>query len=120
MSRTTRLVHTEWYGEHAGELGDHDVIVAEGDDATEHEPPWQSEPLAFLRGHDPYDPEVQAAVGTMILETQWPTDTTPQPSIRTSCTTRTANPSPPPPREGALAQSPRHHNEPAARRHPPK
>ena len=77
MSRTTKLVQTEWYGEHAGEVGDHDVIVAEGHDATEHEPPWQSEPLAFLRGHDPYDPEVQAAVGTMILETRWPTDTTP-------------------------------------------
>ena len=77
MSKRTRLVRTEWYGEHAGELGDHEVIVAEADDGTDREPPWQSDPLAFLRGHDPYDPEVQAAVGTMILETAWPDDTTP-------------------------------------------
>ena len=53
------------------------MIVAEADDATEEEPPWQSDPLAFPRGHDPYDPEVQAAVGTMVLETRWPADTTP-------------------------------------------
>ena len=77
MSKATTLVRTEWYGEHDGGLGDHDVIVAEADDATEEKPPWQSEPLAFLCGHDPYDAEVQAAVSTGILETRWPAGTTP-------------------------------------------
>lgn len=71
--RETLLHVTEWYGEHDGGLGDHTVVVArtqEDDPAAE----WTSEPLAYIGELDPYDAEVQAAVHTSILETNWPLD----------------------------------------------